>query len=131
MILLSKRVFPCALPLSFATTPKDHYKTIYFEAFDCIIVYIKVRFDQQDYRRYFSLQNLLLKMFPGAAPPDPHSFPLSVRIGAPPNLKHAPTGLLLSSFSWVMSHKNEGYCVFITFSFHFNKLRREALHPSG
>ena len=61
MMLLSKRVFPCALPLSFATTPKDHYKTIYFEAFDCIIVYIKARFDQQDYLRYFSLQNLLLK----------------------------------------------------------------------
>ena len=35
-----------------------------------------------------------LKMFLGAAPPDPHSFALSVRIGAPPpNLKNAPTGL--------------------------------------
>ena len=51
----------CTATYTFATTPKDHYKTIYFEAFDCVIACIKDRFDQPDYRRYVSLQNLLLK----------------------------------------------------------------------
>lgn len=46
---------------AFVTTPKEHYKMIYYEAFDCVIACIKDRFDQPDYRKYVSLQNLLLK----------------------------------------------------------------------
>ena len=39
----------------------SHYRRIYFESLDCIISAIRDRFDQEDYRIYVQLENLLLK----------------------------------------------------------------------
>ena len=45
----------------FASTPKTHYKVIYFEALDLIISCIKDRFDQPGFHIYQSLETLLIK----------------------------------------------------------------------
>ena len=39
----------------------SQYRRIYFESLDCIISAIRDRFDQEDYRIYVQLENLLLK----------------------------------------------------------------------
>ena len=41
-------------------TPKDIYRKHYFEALDHVLNCIKERFDQEDYQRYATLQELLL-----------------------------------------------------------------------
>lgn len=43
----------------------SHYRRIYFESLDCIISAIRDRFDQEDYRTYVRLENLLLKAAKG------------------------------------------------------------------
>ena len=43
----------------------SHYRRIYFESLDCIISVIRDRFDQEDYRIYVQLGNLLLKASKG------------------------------------------------------------------
>jgi hypothetical protein len=45
----------------FHSTPKDYYRSIYYEALDLITQTIKDRFDQPGYRVYQCLENLLLK----------------------------------------------------------------------
>ena len=45
----------------FATDPEDHYKRIYYEALDLIIVSITDCFDQPRYALYSNLEQLLLK----------------------------------------------------------------------
>ena len=45
----------------FPSTAKDYYHQIYFQAFDVITACIKARFDQPDFRKYVSLQDLFLK----------------------------------------------------------------------
>ena len=45
----------------FPTTPKDHFKSVYFEAIDLIVNCIQNRFDQPGYRIYQSLETLLVK----------------------------------------------------------------------
>ena len=42
-----------------------HYRRIYFESLNCIISAIRDRFDQEDYRIYVQLENLLLKAAKG------------------------------------------------------------------
>ena len=42
-----------------------HYRRIYLESLDCIISAIRDRFDQEDYRMYIQLENLLLKTAKG------------------------------------------------------------------
>ena len=46
---------------SFHSTPKDYYCHHYFEAVDLIITCINDLFDQQSYRIYHQLEELLLK----------------------------------------------------------------------
>ncbi len=48
-------------PHSYAVTPKDMYRVIYFEAFDLLVQSINTRFDQPGYRAYCCLQSLLMK----------------------------------------------------------------------
>ena len=43
----------------------SHYRRIYFESLDCIISAIRDRLDQEDYRIYVQLENLLLKAAKG------------------------------------------------------------------
>ena len=43
----------------------SHYRRIYFELLDCIIIAIRDQFDQEDYRIYVQLENLLLKAAKG------------------------------------------------------------------
>ena len=45
----------------FTSEPKDHYKRIYYEALDLIIMSITERFDQPGYALYSNLEQLLLK----------------------------------------------------------------------
>ena len=45
----------------FPSTPKAHFKPVYFEAIDLITNCIQERFDQPGYRVYRSLENLLVK----------------------------------------------------------------------
>ena len=45
--------------------PKDHYCQIYFETLDTVLASIKERFDQPDFRKYQSLQELFLKAVKG------------------------------------------------------------------
>ena len=49
----------------FPSTPKDHYHQIYFETLDTVLASIKERFDQPDFRKYQSLQELFLKAVKG------------------------------------------------------------------
>ena len=49
----------------FPSTPKDHYRQIYFETLDMVLASIKERFDQPDFRKYQSLQELFLKAVKG------------------------------------------------------------------
>ena len=44
----------------FPSSPKDHYKRIYFEAFDLVINCIKNRFDQPGYLMYRNLETVLI-----------------------------------------------------------------------
>ena len=44
-----------------ATTPEGHYRQLYFEAFNLIISCITSRFDQQGFKVYRNVQDLLLK----------------------------------------------------------------------
>ncbi len=50
---------------SFAATPEMHYRRIYFEALDLIVMCISTRFDQPGYRVYSNVQNLILKVIKG------------------------------------------------------------------
>jgi len=44
-----------------AITPQDHYRVIYFEAFDTVIARITDRFEQEGYQMYSKLEKLLIK----------------------------------------------------------------------
>ena len=39
----------------------SHHRTTYFKSLDCIVNAIEDRFDQEDFRTYVKLENLLLK----------------------------------------------------------------------
>ncbi|KAJ8041249.1 Zinc finger MYM-type protein 1 [Holothuria leucospilota] len=49
----------------FPSTPKDHYRCIFFEAFDVVTTCIQSRFEQPDYQKYTMLQELLLNAAKG------------------------------------------------------------------
>ena len=49
----------------FPSTPKDNCRTVYFAAFDATIESIRTRFNQEDFRRYRNLQELMLKAVSG------------------------------------------------------------------
>ena len=46
---------------SFASTPVDHYRWVYYEAIDLITTCINNRFDQPGYKIYRNIEDLLLK----------------------------------------------------------------------
>ena len=46
-------------------TVEEHYRIIYYAAFDRVISSIKNRFDQPGYKVYCSLENLLLNAISG------------------------------------------------------------------
>ena len=48
-----------------ATTPEQHYRAIYFEAFDIIVACIKDHFNQPGYAVYSNLEKLLVKAATG------------------------------------------------------------------
>ena len=48
----------------FPETPKHHYRQIYFNAIDTITQCIATRFEQEDFKIYVNIQELLLKSFP-------------------------------------------------------------------
>ena len=43
-------------------TPENHYRIIYFEAFDIVIARITDRFEQEGYQMYSKLEKLLRKL---------------------------------------------------------------------
>ena len=47
----------------FPETPKDHYRRIYFNAIDTVTQCIAKRFEQEDFKIYVNIQELLLKSF--------------------------------------------------------------------
>ena len=47
----------------FPKTPKDHYRRIYFNAIDTVTQCIGTRFEQEDFKIYVNIQELLLKYF--------------------------------------------------------------------
>ena len=47
----------------FPETPKDHYRRIYFNAIDTVTQCIAPRFEQEDFKIYLNIQELLLKYF--------------------------------------------------------------------
>ena len=49
----------------FHQIPKDFYRQIHFETFDCIINCIERRFDQSDFKIYVHLQELIVKAIKG------------------------------------------------------------------
>jgi hypothetical protein len=49
----------------FFETPEDHYRNIFYEAYDNVINGIEARFDQEDFKIYASLQEVLLRSFNG------------------------------------------------------------------
>ena len=44
----------------------SHFKKVYYETLDCIINAIEDRFDQEDFKTYIKLENLLLKAAKGS-----------------------------------------------------------------
>ena len=52
-------------PPEFPKTAKDRYRSIYYEAVDLIVTFIKDRFDQDDYKMYANCEQLLLKAATG------------------------------------------------------------------
>ena len=44
----------------------SHYRKVYYESLDCIINVIEDRFDQEDFKTYIKLENLLLKAANGS-----------------------------------------------------------------
>ncbi len=65
-ILPRKRKVPCRYEIGSTTTtasiitPEDHYRIIYFEAFDIVIAQITDRFEQEGYQMYSKLENFLI-----------------------------------------------------------------------
>ncbi len=49
----------------FFETPEDHYRKIFYEAYDNVINGIEVRFDQEDFKIYVNLQEVILRSFNG------------------------------------------------------------------
>ena len=49
----------------FFETPEDHYRKIFYEAYDNVINGIEARFDQEDFKIYANLQEVLLRSFNG------------------------------------------------------------------
>ena len=47
----------------FPETPKHHYRGIYFSAIDTVTQCIATRFEQEDFKIYVNIQELLLKSF--------------------------------------------------------------------
>ena len=47
----------------FPETPKDHYRRIYFNAIDTVTQYITTRLEQEGFKIYVNIQELLLKSF--------------------------------------------------------------------
>ena len=47
--------------VNYASTPEEHYRAIYFEAFNLILSCIRDRFDQPGYRIFSKLEKLPLK----------------------------------------------------------------------
>ncbi len=65
-ILPRKRKVPCRYEIGSTTTtasiitPEDHYRIIYFEAFDIVIAQITDRFEQEGYQMYSKLEKFLI-----------------------------------------------------------------------
>lgn len=49
----------------FPSTPKEHYRKIYFKALDIATNCIRERFNQPDFRKYVHLQEMFLKAIKG------------------------------------------------------------------
>ena len=47
----------------FPETSKDHYKRIYFNAIDTVTLCVVTRFEQEDFKMYVNIQEILLKSF--------------------------------------------------------------------
>ncbi len=52
-------------PPEFPKTAKDRYRSIYYEAVDLIMTFIKDKFDQDDYKMYANCEQLLLQAATG------------------------------------------------------------------
>ena len=48
-------------PAEFHSTPKSHYRQVYYEALDLLVQAIEDRFNQSGYRTYYCLEALMLK----------------------------------------------------------------------
>ena len=48
-------------PAEFHSTPKSHYRQVYYEALDLLVQAIEDRFNQSGYRTYHCLEALMLK----------------------------------------------------------------------
>ena len=65
-ILPRRRKVPCRYEIGSTTitdsiiTPENHYRIIYFEAFDIVIARITDRFEQEGYQMYSKLEKLLI-----------------------------------------------------------------------
>ena len=45
----------------YPTTPEEHYRTIYYEAIDSVVQAVMTRFDQESFKAFSALEQLLLK----------------------------------------------------------------------
>lgn len=48
-------------PAEFHSTPKSHYRQVYYEALDLLVQAIDDRFNQSGYRTYYCIEALMLK----------------------------------------------------------------------
>ncbi|KAJ8028305.1 Zinc finger MYM-type protein 1 [Holothuria leucospilota] len=62
----------------FPSTPKDHYRCIFFEAFDVVTTCIQSRFEQPDYQKYTMLQETTAECCQGLSIPEAAGRSLSV-----------------------------------------------------
>ena len=69
--LCRKRKVPAKLDFNsasihyFPSNVREHYRHVYFAAFDSTVESIKERFNQEDFKRYASLQELFLRAVRG------------------------------------------------------------------
>lgn len=47
----------------FFEMPEDYYRKVFYEAYDYVINGIEARFDQEDFKIYANLQDVLLRSF--------------------------------------------------------------------
>ena len=68
-VLPSKRKAPQRFEVGrtghFFQTPEDYYRKMFFEAYDNMINGIEGRFDQNDFKIYANLQEVILRSFNG------------------------------------------------------------------